>query len=112
MRSTTPEQSSKSPSGNGSDADRRHVWLQHGPALDSLLRIVNGFGSRVRTGIPVWQSTPPSVLLPSSDAQARSLAHPRKGAAAELTGRAGAGATDADFGPARSTRSCDVYLAS
>jgi uncharacterized protein len=79
MRSTTPgakfEESVRERFGLPTDV---YVWLQQGPALDPLLRGNEALVARVRTGIPGLAIDAPSALLPSSDAQARSLARIRE----------------------------------
>jgi predicted exporter len=100
MRSITPgarfEESVRERFGLPSDV---YVWLQRGPALDPLLRSNETFVARARTEVPGLTIDAPSGLLPSDEAQARSLARIRARAPRpELTQAAlGQAAADAGF---------------
>jgi predicted RND superfamily exporter protein len=100
MRSTTPgarfEESVREQFGLPSDV---YVWLQHGPALDPLLRANEALVARVHLETPGLTIDAPSALLPSGDAQARSLARIREGAPRPELTRAALirAATDAGF---------------
>jgi predicted RND superfamily exporter protein len=75
LRSTTPaarfEESVRERFGLPTDV---YVWLQHGPVLDPLLAANEALLARARNEAPGLTIDGPSTLLPSSDAQARSLA--------------------------------------